>query len=392
MLSERAKNITPSVTIGINNKVAQLKEKNIQIINLSVGEPDFATPEKAKYSAIEAVVRNQTRYDMVSGLNRLKQAISDKLKNENNLCYSPDQIVVASGAKHAITNALMAVLNPGDEVLIPKPYWVSYPETVKLVGGIPVFVDTDKANNFKVTVSELEQSASGKTKLIILSNPSNPTGAVYSRDELKEIGDFCVKKGIIILADEIYEKIRYGCEFTSIASLSDEINQMTITVNGFSKSASMTGWRVGYTASSPQIAKAISAIQGHLVSHPSTISQWAALGALEKCGQDMDEMVEVFKGRRNFALSLLDDIDKLGYINPDGAFYVFIDISSLKDHFKDSSSLSMAFCDQLLEKHKVAVVPGIAFGADDFIRMCYACSNEEIAEGISRIKAFIDSL
>jgi len=392
MLSQRALNITPSVTIGINSKVSQLREQKIEIINLSVGEPDFPTPEKAKLAAIEAIVHNKTRYDMVSGLKQLKASIVEKLKKENKVSYSPEQIVVSSGAKHAITNALMAVINPGEEVLIPIPYWVSYPETVKLVGGVPVFVDADKSNSFKVTVADIEKHVSEKTRVIIMSNPSNPTGAIYSREELEVIVDYCIEKNIIILADEIYEKINYEGEFTSIASLSEKAKDMTITINGFSKSASMTGWRVGYTASNTAIAKAITSIQGHLVSHPSTIAQWAAYAALDKCEVDMDNMVAVFKKRRDLAASLLDKISEISYVYPQGAFYIYADISSLRDKLPHGESLSMAFCESLLEKERVAVVPGIAFGTDDFIRMCYACSDEEITEGITRIGNFIKAL
>lgn len=392
MLSQRALNITPSVTIGINSKVAKLREQKIEIINLSVGEPDFPTPEKAKFAAIEAIVHNKTRYDMVSGLKQLKASIVEKLKKENKVSYSPEQIVVSSGAKHAITNALMAVINPGEEVLIPIPYWVSYPETVKLVGGIPVFVDADKSNSFKVTVADIEKHISEKTRVIIMSNPSNPTGAIYSKEELEVIVDYCIEKNIIILADEIYEKINYEGEFTSIASLSEKAKDITITINGFSKSASMTGWRVGYTASNTSIAKAITSIQGHLVSHPSTIAQWAAYAALDKCEADMDNMVAVFKKRRDLAASLLDNISEISYVYPQGAFYLYVDISSLRDKLPHGESLSMAFCESLLEKERVAVVPGIAFGTDDFIRMCYACSDEEITEGITRIGNFIKAL
>lgn len=392
MLSQRALNITPSVTIGINSKVAQLREQHIEIINLSVGEPDFPTPEKAKLAAIEAIVHNKTRYDMVSGLKQLKASIVEKLKKENKVSYSPEQIVVSSGAKHAITNALMAVINPGEEVLIPIPYWVSYPETVKLVGGIPVFVDADKSNSFKVTVADIEKHISEKTRVIIISNPSNPTGAIYSKEELEVIVDYCIEKNIIILADEIYEKINYEREFTSIASLSEKAKDITITINGFSKSASMTGWRVGYTASNTAIAKAITSIQGHLVSHPSTIAQWAAYAALDKCEADMDNMVAVFKKRRDLAASLLDNISEISYVYPQGAFYIYADISSLRDKLPHAESLSMAFSESLLEKERVAVVPGIAFGTDDFIRMCYACSDKEITEGITRIGNFIKAL
>lgn len=392
MLSERLKNITPSYTIGISNKVSELKSKGIDVISLSIGEPDFFTPQEAKEEAINAIHNNKTKYDLVSGVKELRQAIVEKLQNENNISYSIDEIVVSSGAKHSITNALMAVLNYEDEVLIPKPYWVSYPEMVKLVGCTPVFIDTNKANNFKVTKEDIEKNITSKTKMIIICNPSNPTGVVYNKEELEEIVKVCLKNNIFILADEIYEKICYKDGFTSIASLSEEAKDITITINGFSKSAAMTGVRLGYSACNKTIAKAISSIQGHLVSHPSTIAQWAGYGALTKCNDEMEAMVTIYKEKRDLAISLLSDIKDLDLLYPEGAFYMFIDISKLKSKINYKDSFSIEFSSRLLDEHRVAVVPGIAFGMDDFIRISYACSKEEIKEGINRIKTFIDSL
>lgn len=392
MLSKKAQNITPSFTIGISNKVQQLKEKGIDIINLSIGEPDFKTPQKAKEFAIKAIDENKTKYDIVSGIKPLKEAIIEKLKKENKITYTPEEIVVSSGAKHSISNCLIALLNDSEEVLIPKPYWVSYPEMVKLVGAKPVFIETQKDNSFKVTKDEILNSLTDKTKLIILSNPSNPTGIVYDKKELEEIVDVCIEKNIYILADEIYEKICYSGDYTSVASISEKAKDITITVNGLSKSAAMTGWRIGYTASNSEIAKKMSSIQGHLVSHPCTIAQWAGVGALTECEDDMQEMVAIYKQRMQLVTSLLDEINELSYLKPQGAFYIFIDLSALKSKFKNEESLSLAFCNRLLEEGKVAAVPGIAFGLDHYMRISYACSDENIKEGVKRISNFIKSL
>ena len=286
----------------------------------------------------------------------------------------------------------MAILDDGDEVLIPKPYWVSYPEMVKLVGGVPVSIDTKKENSFKVTKEEIQKSITPRTKMIIICNPSNPTGVIYNKEELENILQVCLENNIYILADEIYEKICYKDEYVSLASLSEKAKDITITINGFSKSAAMTGLRLGYSASNKIIAKAMSSIQGHLVSHPATVTQWAGYGALVKATDEMNEMVKVYKEKRDLAMSILDDITKLDYIYPEGAFYLFIDISKLKDRINFEDSYSIEFCNRLLEEDKVAVVPGIAFGLDDFIRISYACSKEEIQEGLSRLKVFIDKI
>ncbi|KXZ40651.1 aspartate aminotransferase [Alkalithermobacter thermoalcaliphilus JW-YL-7 = DSM 7308] len=392
MISKKLSYITPSFTIGISSKVSQLKEKGENIIDLSIGEPDFNIPDLAKKEAIEALNLHKTKYDLVSGVKDLRKEICDKLKSENNISYDIDQIVVSSGAKHAITNTLISLLDYQDEVLIPKPYWVSYPEMVKLVGAVPVFIETNKENNFKVEPDDILKCITPKSKILLICNPSNPTGAVYSRKELEDIVDVCIKNNLYIISDEIYERICYENEYVSIASISDKAKEITITINGLSKSASMPGLRLGYSASSKELAKAISIVQGHLVSHPSTISQWAGYGALKHDKKVINKMVNTYKKRRDLVISMLSNIKDIDYIYPQGAFYVFIDISKLKDKINFKQSLSIEFCEQLLDNTKVAAVPGIAFGIDDYIRISYACSENDIIEGIHRIDKFINSL
>ncbi|WP_430884536.1 pyridoxal phosphate-dependent aminotransferase [Fusibacter sp. JL216-2] len=392
MLSKKMFAISPSVTIGISTKVAELRRRGEDIISLSIGEPDFMTPDGAKDAAVKAIEANKTKYDAAAGLIELRQAICKKLKEENDLEYNINEIVVSSGAKHAITNTLTALLDHGDDVLIPKPYWTSYPEMVKLCGGNPVFVETQKKNNFKLSVEDLRAAHTEKTKIIFITNPSNPSGAVYTKEELLPVVNYCIENNIYIIADEIYERICYLDQFTSIASLSEEARKMTIVINGLSKSAAMTGWRLGYTASQPEIAKAIGTIQGHLVSHPSTITQWAALGALTECQSDMDKMVKTYKTRRDEALKRFEAIDGVSLVQPDGAFYLFADMSIIKDKLEFSDSFSVEICNRLLEDYKLAVVPGIAFGLDDYIRLSYAADINDVREGISRIQKFVDGL
>lgn len=390
MLSKKLSAITPSMTIGISTKVAELRAQGESIINLSIGEPDFMTPDSAKERALWAIEQNKTKYDSASGLLPLREAICKKLKVENNLDFTPENIVVSSGAKHSITNCLLALLNPGDEVIVPKPYWTSYPEMIKLAGGVPIFVETTAEDNYKLTTKLLENSITERTKLLFINNPSNPAGTVYTAQELAPLVDCCIKNNVLIIADEIYERICYTKDFTSVAGLSEQAKDITIVVNGLSKSAAMTGWRLGYTACKKEISKAISTIQGHLVSHPSTISQWAALGALEGGQQQMNKMVASYKLRRDEAVRLFEKNDRIKIIQPDGAFYLFIDLSVLKDKFVYGSSFSVDLCARLLEKEKIALVPGIAFGMDDFVRMSYAADIEDVKEGISRLLEFVN--
>jgi aspartate aminotransferase len=392
MLSNRLNNITPSYTIGISAKVRNLKSTGKNIIDLSIGEPDSLVPCKAKQCGIDSLNNNLTNYDLVPGLKVLREQLSNKLRIENNCNYDIDEIVVSSGAKQSITNALLALVNPGDDILVPKPYWVSYPEMIKLVNANPVFVDTNKENDFKLTKEILEKYITPNTKMLFLNNPSNPTGAVYTKEELLEIATVCLNHNIYILADEIYERICYKDEFTSVASLSEEIKNITVTINGFSKSFAMTGLRIGYSASNKEIAKAISTIQGHLVSHPSLTSQYVAYGALKDCPEYVDEVVNIYKRRRDLIVNMLDQSNKLNYVTPDGAFYIFIDLSKLKESLDYKDSFSIEFCNKLLDEYQVAAVPGIAFGMDNYIRISYACSEKDFTEGLKRIIEFSETL
>lgn len=389
MLSNRINIISPSCTIGISSKVKDMKKSGIDVINLSIGEPDFNVPRKAIECGIRSLNENCTKYDLVPGLTILREEICKKLLEENNCYYSIDEIVLSSGAKNAITNALLVVTNPGDEVLIPKPYWVSYSEMTKLVNTVPILIETNRVNDFKLTADLLERYITDKTKILLLNNPCNPTGSVYTKEELLEIVDVCVKKNIYILSDEIYERICYNREFISIASLGQKAKNITITINGFAKSAAMTGLRLGYTASNKEIAKCISAIQGHLVSHPSLTSQYIGYGALKYCKDDIDYMVDVYKTRRDSIISKLDNMKYVDYIYPNGAFYVFIDLSEISKKYKYNESFSIEFCNEFLYKHNVAIVPGKAFGIDQYVRVSYACSEKEFLEGLDRLENFI---
>lgn len=389
MLSNRLNIISPSCTIGISSKVKSMRESGMDVISLSIGEPDFSVPKKAMECGVQSLNENCTKYDLVPGLTILRDEICKKLLDENNCFYSTDEIVLSSGAKNAITNALLVVTNPGDEVLIPKPYWVSYSEMTKLVNAVPIPIETNKNNDFKLTADLLQKHISDKTKLLLLNNPSNPTGSVYTKEELLEIVNVCLEKNIYILSDEIYERICYNNEFVSVASLGEDAKNITITVNGFAKSAAMTGLRLGYTASNKEIAKGISSIQGHLVSHPCLTSQYIGYGALKYCKEEIDHMVETYKSRRDLITAKLDTMKYVDYIYPNGAFYVFIDLSQVAKIYKYSESFSVEFCDEFLSKYNVAIVPGKAFGIDEYVRISYACSEKEFLEGLNRLESFI---
>lgn len=389
MLSNRLNIISPSCTIGISSRVKNMRESGMNVISLSIGEPDFNVPKKAIEYGIKSLNENCTKYDLVPGLTILRDEICKKLLEENNCCYSIDEIVLSSGAKNAITNALLAVTDPGDEVLIPKPYWVSYFEMTKLVNAVPVPIETSKTNDFKLTADLLKKYITDKTKMLLLNNPSNPTGSVYTKEELLEIVNICLEKNIYILSDEIYERICYNNEFVSVASLGEEAKNITITVNGFAKSAAMTGLRLGYTASNKEIAKGISEIQGHLISHPSLTSQYIGYGALKYCKNDIKNMVKVYKSRRDLITSKLNTIKYVDYVYPNGAFYVFIDLSQVAEKYKYNKSFSVEFCDEFLSKYNVAIVPGQAFGIDEYVRVSYACSEKEFLEGLNRLESFI---
>lgn len=389
MLSRKLMKITPSYTIGISTKVATMRREGHDIVDLSIGEPDFHTPLPAVQRGVRSLDEHQTHYDAVPGLLPLREAIARKLSLDNGLDYAADEIVVTSGAKQAITNTLLAFLDPGDEVLIPIPYWVSYPEMVKLVGGEPVFVPTSPENHYRVTPEDLEPHISRHTKMLILNNPSNPSGALYSEEEVAAIVSFCVQENILLLADEIYERIIYDRPFTSAGRFSKD---QVILVNGMSKAYAMTGLRIGYTASSRHYAEAMSRLQGHLVSHPSLTSQYIALGALESARSDEASMVSTYTERRAYILERLKEKPELTFVPPDGAFYLFVNISPYRARFDEETSFSLAFTERLLSEEGLAIVPGVAFGMDDHVRICYAASLEEIERGLDRFFHFLDSL
>lgn len=385
-LAERLKKINPSSTLAITSKAKKLKSEGRAVITFAAGEPDFDTPDFVKTAAIEAMRSGFTKYTPTTGIPGLKQAICEKFKKDNSLSYSPSQIVVSCGAKHSIFNALMAIINPNDEVLIPSPYWVSYPEMVKLCQGRPVFIKTSRENNFKITPVELEAHVSLKTKALILNSPSNPTGCVYNENELMEIAKICAAKKIFIVSDEIYEKIIFdNIRHISIASLGQDAYDSTITINGLSKSYSMTGWRIGYLAGPQDIVDQISKLQDHSTSNPNSIAQKAAEAALRYGDDFIKNMAGEFQKRRDFCLEKLKKIKKLKAVTPDGAFYIFCDISKAKLD-------SLTFASRLLDEALVAVIPGNAFGMDKYIRMSFATNIGEIGCGIDRIEEWINKL
>ncbi|MBF7095721.1 pyridoxal phosphate-dependent aminotransferase [Alkalibacter sp. M17DMB] len=395
MISDRVSETKPSITLAITAKAKEMVKSGKDVIGFGAGEPDFDTPEFIKEAAIQAIKDGHTKYTPAVGVLELRKLISEKLKKDNDLDYSPEQIIVNSGAKHSLSTAFQSILNPGDEVIVPVPYWVSYPEIVRIAGGIPIFVDTEEKNDFKMTASTLEKAITDKTKAVYLNSPSNPVGAVYTLDELKAIADIAVKHQIYVISDEIYEKLVYDEEkHISIASLNEDIKKLTIVVNGMSKSHAMTGWRLGYTAASSEVIKAMGTIQGHAVSHPSSITQYAGIAALT-CPQDcINNMIAEYDKRRKYCIERLDKITELSYIYPKGAFYVFINISGVygKKYRGTTIQSSMDFANLILDNEMVALVPGIAFGADNFVRISYATSMEEIAKGLDRIENFLKEI
>ncbi|WFA09737.1 pyridoxal phosphate-dependent aminotransferase [Tissierella sp. Yu-01] len=394
ILSKKGLAIEPSVTLEISAKAKALKQQGVDIISFSVGEPDFNTPENIRDEGIRAIRDGLTKYTPTSGILELKEAICNKLKKDNYLDYHPNNIIISNGGKHSIYNALMAILNPDDEVIIGVPYWVSYPDLVNIAGGIPVYVQTKEENDFKFNVNELEKAKTNKTKAIILNSPSNPTGSIYTEDELREIAKWAVENNIIVISDELYEKLIYdGYKHISIASFNDEIKRLTIVINGMSKAYSMTGWRIGYTAASEEIIKIMGNIQSHTTSNPSSIAQYASVVGLEGDQTSVEEMRIEFNKRRIYITELINSIKKLSCKTPKGAFYIMVNFSDLKGKVIHGIEIktSLDFANLLLEKANVAVVPGIAFGDDNYIRLSYATSMENIKEGIKRIKDCIEN-
>ncbi|MEH2206470.1 MAG: pyridoxal phosphate-dependent aminotransferase [Nostoc sp.] len=384
-LAARVSQVTPSLTLAIAAKAKALKAEGIDVCSFSAGEPDFDTPAHIKAAAVKALDEGKTKYGAAAGEPKLREAIARKLKIDNGLDYKSENVIVTNGGKHSLYNLMVALIDPGDRVIIPAPYWLSYPEMVTLVGGVPVIVPTDATTGYKITPEQLRKKITPKTKLFILNSPSNPTGMVYTPDEIKALAQVVVDADIFVVSDEIYEKILYdGAEHISIGSLGKEIFDRTLISNGFAKAYSMTGWRLGYLAGPVEIIKAASSIQGHSTSNVCTFAQYGAIAALESPQDCVEEMRQAFAKRRQVMLDRLNAIPGLNTAKPDGAFYLFPDISK-------TGLKSLEFCDALLEEHQVAVIPGIAFGADDNIRLSYATDMATIEKGMDRLEKFVKS-
>lgn len=391
-LSQIAQAVQASTTLAIDAMFKQMKADGIDVIGFGAGEPDFNTPDNIKAAAVKAIDENKTRYTPAAGIMELRKAACQRLREDCGLEYQPTQIVAASGAKHSVYIALQVLVNPGDEVILPAPFWVSYYELIKMAGGVPVVVTATEAEDFKLTAEKLSAAITPKTKAMILNNPSNPTGMMYTKAELEAIAEVCVKNEIYVIADEIYYGLVYdGQEFTSFASLGDAVKDLTILVNGVSKSYAMTGWRIGYTASNDQIAKVMSNYLSHSTSAPSSVSQWAAVEALSGPQEGILAMRDEFEARRNYIVERMNRIEGVSCLKPEGAFYVMMNIEKLIGRtfggieITDSDSFAKAF----LEQGLVAVVPCSGFGAPNFVRWSYATSMENIKAGLDRLEKFL---
>ena len=394
-IANRMSAISPSLTLAISAKAKAMKGAGEDVVSFGVGEPDFNTPEHIIQAAKTALDNGHTKYTPSSGLLPLRKAICEKFKKDNGLDYEPSQIIVSNGAKHSIFNACYAILDEGDEVIIPQPYWLTYPEVVKVCGGVPVYLDCKKENKYKFTAEELKTAITPKTKMLVFNSPSNPTGAVYTEEEVRAIAKVCEDAGIFVLSDEIYEKLCYnGVKPFSIAKCSEKMKDLTIVINGVSKTYAMTGWRIGYLAAPKDVAKAIDSFQSHATSNACSISQWATIEALNAPEEEIQAMVDVFDKRRAKLLDLIAGIDGVQAVQPDGAFYVMLVVGGLygKSYQGKVVSSSIEFADLLLENEKVATVPGVSFGADDCVRLSYALSDEDIVKGLARIKKFVEEL
>jgi aspartate aminotransferase len=384
MLSDRIQTLSSSLTIAISTLARELKESGKDVLSFSAGEPDFGTPRRIKDEAIKAINDGFTQYTAVPGVPELLQAVADKLKRDNGLEYAPSDIIVSNGAKHSLFNLFQALINEGDEVIIPAPYWVTYPEQVKYSSGVPVIIETDEINNFKITAEQLKKAITPKTKILVLTSPSNPTGSIYSREELESIANVLKGTDIIVASDEMYEKLVYDAEFVAAASISEDMFQRTVTINGLSKSVAMTGWRFGYLASpNKELISVMNKLQSQSTSNINSITQKAAIPALNgEVDEEIEMMRRAFEARAAEATELMNEIDGLSVLKPQGAFYLFVNI-------KDISDDSIAFCKELLQEVGVAVVPGIGFGSEGYFRFSFATDITTIREGIRRIEKFV---
>jgi len=385
-ISKRAASLSPSLTLAIDSKAKQMKAEGIDVVGFGAGEPDFDTPQHIKDAAKAALDAGFTKYTPAAGIPELRQAIADKHKRENGLSYKPSQIIVSCGGKHSCYNVILATCEEGDEVIIPAPYWLSYPEMVKLAGATPVILNTTDKTEFKITPDQLRAAITSRTRIFLLNSPSNPTGSVYTPDEIKALGDICVERGVLIMSDEIYEHLLYdGAVHKSVASFSQAHYEHTIIVHGFAKGWSMTGWRLGWTAAPEPIAKAIDAIQSHSTSNPTSFAQKGGVAALNGSQEHLKGWLAEYNMRRTYAWKKLNTIPGISCVNAKGAFYLFPNISKTGLNSTD-------FCARLLEQEKVAAVPGIAFGSDDCIRLSYATGMANIEKGLDRIEKFCKGL
>jgi len=384
MLTKRINTLSESITIAVTTLAQELRAQGKDVLSFSAGEPDFGTPQVIKDAAIEAINNDITKYTAVDGIPALKAAVIEKLKRDNGLTYEMNQVIVNNGAKHSLFNLMQATIEEDDEVIIPAPYWVTYPELVLYSGGIPVAIDTDDNSGFKITAEQLNAAITSKTKMLILTTPSNPTGAVYSKAELTALAEVLKGTDILVASDEMYEKLVYEGTFTSAAAISDDMFQRTITINGLSKSVAMTGWRFGYMASAnTELIKATKKLQSQSTSNINSITQMASIAGLDgSADADIEMMRKAFSERRDVAVELFNKIDGLSVLKPDGAFYLFVNI-------KEVSNDSLAFCKRLLEESEVAVVPGVGFGSEGYFRFSFATSLENIKIGIERIEKFV---
>ncbi len=385
-IAHRAASLAPSLTLAIDSKAKQMKAEGQDVVGFGAGEPDFDTPQHIKDACAKALADGFTKYTPAAGIPELRQAIADKHKRENDLSYKPSEIIVSCGGKHACYNVIIATCQEGDEVIIPAPYWLSYPEMVKLAGARPVILETSDQTEFKITPVQLRKAITPNTRLFLLNSPSNPTGSVYTPDEIKVLGDICVEHGVLIMSDEIYEHLRYdGAQHQSVASFSRAHWEHTITVHGFAKAWSMTGWRLGWCAAPEPIAKAVDAVQSHSTSNPTSFAQKGAVAALNGPQDHLPKWLAEFARRRTYAFNRLNATPGISCVNAKGAFYLFPNIAR-------TGLKSVEFCARLLEEEKVAAVPGIAFGADDYIRLSYATSMANIEKGLARIENFCKRL
>lgn len=391
-ISEIASKISPSPTLALDAKYKQMKKEGIPVVGFGAGEPDFETPDNIKNAAINAINAGFTRYTPASGTIELKKAICDKVKRDTGVEYDIENVVVSNGGKHALTNIFMCILNKDDEVIIPAPFWVSYPEMVRMAGGKPVFLSTTEEENFKFSPEKFEKLINDKTRAIVINSPSNPTGMLYTKDELKEIAEIAVKYNVYVIFDEIYEKLVYDGEtHTNIAALGDDIKKLTIIVNGVAKAYAMTGWRIGYTLSDKKLAKTMSNLQSHATSNPNSIAQQATVEALNGDQSSVEIMRLEYLKRRDYMVERINNIEGLSCKKPSGAFYIFMNIKALlnKEHYGTLIQTTDELCNHILEKALVAVVPSTGFGIDGYVRLSYATSMENIIEGLNRIEKYI---